>query len=161
MINLDITELGVKELIATGSVDVVVQGCNCFHVMNGPVAESLKDLTKDDILTVDINFSQYGDINKLASWTNCEYEFDDHMVDVYNLYVQYTMPAAGCDTIHWASVHDGLIDLLSSQESGKVVGLEHLGQNAQDRSEFLSLLNSIIKQNEDELPDVDIMVFDK
>lgn len=161
MINLSITETGIKELIANKQVSAVIHGCNCFHGMNGPVAESLKDLTKDDIVLVDMDMSEYGDINKLGTWTNQSYTFDGHEVEIFNFYSHYTMPAAGCETIHWSSLHDGIIELLSSYESGQVIAVEHIGYSPQDRSEFSTMLNSIIKQNEDELPDIDIVIFDK
>mgnify|MGYP005863201387 CR=1 FL=1 len=70
MINIDTTDASIKELLFDNQIDIVIHGCNCFHKLVGPVAQTLKDLTANDIAFVDINFSPYGDINNLGTYTN-------------------------------------------------------------------------------------------
>lgn len=157
MINLDVTSSGIKELLDNKEVDVVIHGCNCFHKLVGPVAEVLKEVTDGDIAFVDINFSQYGDINNLGTWTNSTYTINDKEVEIFNLYCQYTLSADGCDPVHWESLYTGMLDILSQVESGHTVAIGIIGCDANSRSEFTSMLNTLVK-NEDELPDIDIKV---
>jgi len=161
MINIEMTEKSIEELVNNNQVNAIVHGCNCFHKMIGPVSDRLRQLTNNNILVVDIDGSVYGDINKLGSWTTGCYEFAGHAVDIYNLYCSYTYPAAGCEAIHWNSVNDALVEILSKVESGHVIGIEHIGFNSLDKTEFMSVLNDIADQYDNELPDVNIVVFEK
>jgi len=161
MINIAVTKKSVKELVSNKEVNVIVHGCNCFHKMIGPVSDSLRQLTDNNILVVDVDGSSYGDINKLGSWTSGGYEFAGHAVDIFNLYCSYTYPAAGCDAIHWASVNDALVEIISNIESGHVMGVEHIGFNSLDKTEFMSVLNDIADRYDNELPDVNVVVFEK
>lgn len=159
MINLEVTEKSIKELLEANQVDKVVQGCNCFHTMVGPVAETLKDVTHNDIFMLDANSSPYGDINKLGTWTEGNYTVYGKDIDIYNLYVQYTLSARDCDTVHWASAHDGIYEIIEGSESGHVVAIQNFGLDNSSHFEFMDTIKQLIKNYDDELPDVDIIVF--
>jgi len=159
MINLDVTEKSIKELLEANEVDKVVQGCNCFHTMVGTVAETLKDVTHNDIFMLDSSTSPYGDINKLGTWTEGNYTIYEKEVDIYNLYVQYTLSARDCNTIHWASAHDGIYEILEKSESGQIVAIQNFSCDSSSYNDFMNTVEQLINDYDDELPDVDIVVF--
>lgn len=157
MISLNVIDSSIKELLQNNEVNVVIHGCNCFHNLVGPVAETLKEATDGDIAFVDENFSQYGDINNLGTWTNQTYDINGSEVEIYNLYCQYTELTDGNDPVHWESLYTGLLDILSQIESGCSVAISKIGHNANSQVEFTLMLNNLLK-DEDELPDINVIV---
>lgn len=160
MINLDITNKSIQMLFADNEVDVVIHGCNCFHTFVGTIANTLNIATDSDIAFVDKNFSPYGDINNLGTWTNKIYTINGKDVDIYNFYCQYTLAAQGCDSIHWESVYNGLLEILTDVESEHTVAIAKFGDDASSQADFISILTTLIQKNDDELPDINIKVFE-
>jgi hypothetical protein len=161
MINIETTERSVRELIENAEVNIVVHGCNCFHNLKSDVSQVLKELTNDDIAAIDRDFSEYGDINKLGTWTSNSYVINNAVVEIYNLYSRYTSATDGNDPIHWKSVFEGLFEILNDEcESGQVLAVEALGSDERDQTEFKIMLDTILSGERD-LPDVDIILITK
>lgn len=159
MINIETTERSVRELIENAEVNIVVHGCNCFHNMKSDVSQVLKEFTNNDIAEVDREFSEYGDINKLGSWTSNSYIINNTVVEMYNLYCRYTSATDGNDPIHWRSFFDGLFEILDDMcESGQVLAMEMIGSSEKDKLEFKVMLDTIVSNFERDLPDIDIIL---
>jgi len=160
MINVEQTDKSIREILESNEVDTVIQSCNCFHIMQGPVSNTLNELTNGEVALLDKSISPYGDINKLSDWTGKSYTVASKEVDIFSLYTQYTLPSQGCETIHWVSIHDGLYDIIEGVESGSVVAIQNAGVDAASSAEFIVLLSKLAKKYDNDLPDVDIKVFD-
>lgn len=160
MINLDITNKSIQSLLDNNDVDVVVHGCNCFHIFTGTIADTLNAATNGDIEFVNKKFSSYGDINNLGTSSQATYFIKGKEVTVFNFYCQYTLAAQDCEPIHWESVYNGLLELLSTVESDHTVAIANFGTNTSGQSDFISIINTLIQRNDDELPDIDIIVVD-
>lgn len=160
MINVEQTNRSIREILEANEADVVVQSCNCFHNMHGSVSETLIELTNGDIESLDKDISPYGDINKLGDWTGGNYTIAGKDVDVFSLYTQYTDPEKDCESVHWTSTHDGLYDIIENSESGCVVAVQNVGYDAETQAEFIVILNGLAKKYDNDLPDVDIIVFE-
>lgn len=158
MIGLETTDKSIHQLLEDNEVDAVIHGCNCFHKMTSPIAITLNKVTDGDVAFVDVNFSEYGDINNLGTSTACTYNIYGKQVEVYNFYSQYTLTAPHCQPVHWNSVYQGLLDLLSGIESGHTVAIGGISTEANSKIEFTNLLTALIKDNDDELPDINVIV---
>lgn len=159
MIEITQSSKSIREILENHEVETVVQSCNCFHDMNGQVADILKELTNNDIFLVDKNFSLFGDINKLGEWTSDTYTLFDKEVEIFNLYTHYLPPVENTETVHWASVHDGIYEIIDQSESSDILAIENPGYDASTQAEFVTLLSGISKKYENDLPDVNIIVF--
>jgi len=159
MINVEQTDKSIREMLEANEVDEIVQSCNCFHDMSDPVSTILNELTNNKVSQLDRNSSPYGEINKLGDWVGGTYLIAGRDVDIYSLYTRFTTPARVCDTIHWSSAHDGLYDILEQSESGSVVAVQNAGYTEKYQAEFIALLNGLAKTYDNDLPDVDIVVF--
>ena len=156
MINIDIESRSIEELVLAGEVDIIVQGCNCFHLQISEFAESLKRAAGDAAIAAD-HESEHGDINKLGKFTCCTLD-GERPVDIYNLYCRYALPAPNCTSIHWNSLYTGLEKIVDGAESGYVVAIQYIADSPTDREAFLPLLETFAKENDNELPDIDIII---
>lgn len=71
-----------------GEFDVIVHGCNCFHTMGAGIAGQLAR-KYPEVLQTDIDESEYGDANKLGSYTAVQIERGDVLFTVVNAYTQF------------------------------------------------------------------------
>lgn len=71
-----------------GEFDVIVHGCNCFHTMGAGIAGQLAR-KYPEVLQTDIEESEFGDKNKLGSYTAVQIETDDALFTVVNAYTQF------------------------------------------------------------------------
>ena len=165
MINVEVTEKSIKELVDERTVSVVIQGCNCFHTTTGVISDSLRDLTSGDIDRVDAEGSVRGDINKLGNWTSELYTLAGQEVEIYNLYCEFIhldlLFVVEQESIHWSSVYDGIEKILSKCESGTVVAVGMVGYTDTQQETFQETLEELAKENDNELPDVDIIIFER
>ena len=72
------------EMAARGDFDMIVQGCNCFHVMGGGIARQLRE-RYPEVLEAD-KTSVRGDRSKLGSFTVAK---TSDGFEVINAYTQY------------------------------------------------------------------------
>jgi O-acetyl-ADP-ribose deacetylase (regulator of RNase III) len=76
------------KLAEQGEFDIIVHGCNCFHAMGSGIAGQLA--TKyPQVLEADRNQTEYGDRDKLGSYTSAYVEVDGNIFTVVNVYSQY------------------------------------------------------------------------
>lgn len=70
--------------------DIIIHQCNCFHVMGGGIAKTIKD-TFPEAYDTDCLKSVKGDATKLGSFnfTKVSYEKNPRLKYVCNLYGQY------------------------------------------------------------------------
>lgn len=105
-----------------GLFDVIVHGCNCFHTMGSGIAGALNQYTAGELLKVDMENSEYGDINKLGTYTVLkDFQFLGNKVDIYNLYSQYDFgrpkPAVH---VYWQGVYGGLFNIIKSNKGRRI-----------------------------------------
>lgn len=111
--------------IEENDLDAVVHGCNCFHTMGAGVARVLNQTFDDGPLQADMNGSEYGDKDKLGTFTkfttNKGFNFT-----VYNAYTQYsTRSDENPVPVEWWAVRKALIGII---EENNVAGkYTHIG----------------------------------
>lgn len=159
MINLEITEKRIQELVEEKAINTIIQSCDCFNTMTSDVNVALQTLTNQDIGYISAKGFLYGDINNLGSFTSKTYTFDDQEVEIFNLYAEYAKSQEGFETVHWSSVYDGIVRILSQLESGSVVAVGWI-RDAEQNDVFYETLEELAKENDNELPDVDIVIFE-
>lgn len=94
------------QLFEYGNYDVLVHGCNCFHRMGSGIA---KQIAQRWPKVVDADrATEYGDINRLGSFTHYSLTPTKHVV---NLYTQYTYGITPEVKVHYASLRQGLISI--------------------------------------------------
>jgi O-acetyl-ADP-ribose deacetylase (regulator of RNase III) len=75
------------KLAEEGMFDMIIHGCNCFHAMGGGIAKQLA--TKyPQVLEADKQ-TEYGDPEKLGSYSVAYVEVNGHNFSVINLYTQF------------------------------------------------------------------------
>jgi len=73
------------QYIQDGNLDVIVHGCNCFHIMGGGIAKQIKN--KFPEVFVADQETPFGDINKLGL---CHYiQITNPSFIIVNAYTQY------------------------------------------------------------------------
>jgi hypothetical protein len=158
MIDIQYVEGDLVEMIKSGECDAAAHGCNCFHTMGAGIARALKDLTECDTLAADME-TPYGDINKLGSFSIGYYTTAEKKIPIYNLYTQYTMASPGCVAVHWDSVFEGLIKVVSAMRSGSTLAIPYIGCGLAggEEQDFIDVVESL-NEFEDELPDVHLKI---
>jgi len=80
----------VKGNLFESDVNILVHGCNCFHVMGGGVARIVKELYPK-AFSADKQFSFRGDIAKLGSFTSATvtHHYTGKELLIINGYTQY------------------------------------------------------------------------
>ena len=86
------------KLAEDGEFDIIVQGCNCFHTQASGLAGQLA--TKyPQVLEADKE-TEYGDPEKLGSYSVAYVEVNGHTFSVINLYTQYKW-SSGSDVFEY------------------------------------------------------------
>lgn len=75
------------KMALAGDFDVVVHGCNCFHMMGAGIAAAVKKLFPE-AYQADID-SPYGDRSKLGTVSTCDVHRDGARFFVVNAYTQF------------------------------------------------------------------------
>lgn len=113
MLTIECVQGDIIQMAKDHEIDVVVHGCNCFHIMGGGIAKQINDYTQGKALEADKK-TPHGDINKLGTYSMVEWKG----IKFYNLYSQH-IPAHGYNylevCVHWKSVRDGLIAIVNDQ----------------------------------------------
>ena len=86
------------KLAEQGEFDVIVHGCNCFHTMGGGIARQLAS-KYPQVLKADKQ-TEYGDRDKLGSYTSAYVEVDSNVFTVVNVYSQYKW-SSGSDVFEY------------------------------------------------------------
>jgi O-acetyl-ADP-ribose deacetylase (regulator of RNase III) len=74
-------------LAKQGQFDYIIHGCNCFHTMKSGIAGQL---AKEFPLIIEADkSSNYGDKNKLGSWTSTRILYELHQFTIVNVYTQF------------------------------------------------------------------------
>ena len=81
-----------------GKFDVIIHGCNCFHTMGGGIAKQLAD--KYPQVEEADKQTEYGDPEKLGSYSVAYVEVNGHTFSVINLYTQYKW-SSGSDVFEY------------------------------------------------------------
>ena len=71
------------ELAKEGKFDIIVHGCNCFHVMGSGIARQIKEQFPE-AWEAD-QFTGYGDIMKLGNYSSAKIE----NLEIINAYTQF------------------------------------------------------------------------
>jgi len=85
-------------LAEQGEFDVIVHGANCFHAMGGGIAKQLAD--KYPQVEEADRQTEFGDRNKLSSYSKATIEVNDHLFLVLNAYTQYKW-SSGSDVFEY------------------------------------------------------------
>jgi len=76
-------------LAEEGIFDVIVHGCNCFHVMGAGIAKEIAT-RYHEIADIDKYLTKYGDINKLGNYTWKKVTAPNgYTFNIINAYTQY------------------------------------------------------------------------
>jgi O-acetyl-ADP-ribose deacetylase (regulator of RNase III) len=86
------------KLAEQGEFDVIVHGCNCFHAMGGGIAKQLAD--RYPIVEEADKQTEFGDRDKLGSYSKAIIEVNDHLFLVLNAYTQH-MWSSGSDVFEY------------------------------------------------------------
>jgi O-acetyl-ADP-ribose deacetylase (regulator of RNase III) len=86
------------KLAEQGEFDVIVHGCNCFHAMGGGIAKQLAD--KYPQVEEADRQTEFGDRNKLGSYSRVIIEVNDTLFVVLNAYTQYKW-SSGSDVFEY------------------------------------------------------------
>jgi O-acetyl-ADP-ribose deacetylase (regulator of RNase III) len=85
-------------LAEQGEFDVIIHGCNCFHAMGGGIAKQLAD--KYPQVEETDRKTEFGDRNKLGSYSIAKLEVNDNVFVVLNAYTQYKW-SSGSDVFEY------------------------------------------------------------
>lgn len=111
------------DLFDASEFDVIAHGCNCFHTMGSGIAVQIRDRYAG-AYAVDVEYTEYGDINKLGGFTYC-YPFENSKKKLYNLYTQFGF---GSDRVY---VNYDALSLslykVNELEKGRKIGLPLIG----------------------------------
>lgn len=86
------------KLAEQGEFDVIVHGANCFHCMGGGIAKQLAD-KYPQVEEADMQ-TEFGDRNKLGSYSVATIEVNDTLFVVLNAYTQYKW-SSGSDVFEY------------------------------------------------------------
>ena len=86
------------KLAEKGEFDVIIHGCNCFHAMGGGIAKQLAD-KYPEVEEADKQ-SEFGDPEKLGSYSAAYVEVNDNFFLVLNAYTQYKW-SSGSDVFEY------------------------------------------------------------
>ena len=86
------------KLAEQGVFDIIIHGCNCFHAMGGGIAKHLAD-KYPQVEEADTQ-TEFGDRNKLGSYSVAKLEVNDNMFIVLNAYTQYKW-SSGSDVFEY------------------------------------------------------------
>jgi O-acetyl-ADP-ribose deacetylase (regulator of RNase III) len=86
------------KLAEQGEFDIIVHGCNCFHAMGGGIAKQLAD--KYPQVEEADRQTEFGDRNKLGSYSRVIIEVNDTLFVVLNAYTQYKW-SSGSDVFEY------------------------------------------------------------
>ena len=86
------------KLAEEGEFDVIIHGCNCFHAMGGGIAKQLAD--KYPQVEQADRKTEFGDPEKLGSYSVAYVEVNGHTFSVINLYTQYKW-SSGSDVFEY------------------------------------------------------------
>lgn len=86
------------KLAEEGKFTVIVQGCNCFHIMGGGIARQLAD-KYPQVLEADKK-TPYGDRKKLGKCSIVTINSKEHEFIVVNVYTQYNC-SSGSDVFEY------------------------------------------------------------
>lgn len=105
----------IIEFFKSNEYNVILHGCNCFHVMGAGLAKELNILTQNRLLDLDRQTS-YGDINKLGTTVACGITIDNINKLIFNLYTQYTFGRRDKRQvyIHWESFKKALTKVINT-----------------------------------------------
>lgn len=143
--NINFKHQDLLDHLKSGQCDVFIHGANCFHTMGSGVAGALVDYTGGGVLKVDREQSEYGDINKLGSYTLYTHE---NGLKIYNLYTQYTFNNKGVK-VHWRSVEEGLCDIISINKGSRVsiplIGCGLAGGEPRNLVEIITYIGDLLE----------------
>jgi len=88
IISGDLIKMGL-----TGDFDVIVHGCNCFHTMGGGIALTIKKVFPSAFQAD--KQTEYGDENKLGTYSDTIINNNGHYLVVLNAYTQYNYGGNG------------------------------------------------------------------
>jgi len=86
------------KLAEQGEFNIIVHGANCFHAMGGGIAKQLAD--KYPQVEEADKQTEFGDRNKLGSYSKAIIEVNDHLFLVLNAYTQH-MWSSGSDVFEY------------------------------------------------------------
>jgi O-acetyl-ADP-ribose deacetylase (regulator of RNase III) len=72
------------KLAEQGEFDVIVHGCNCFNLMGGGIAKSIREKWPQ-VYAADCK-TKAGDYKKLGTWTLCDIDVNFCVVNAYTQY---------------------------------------------------------------------------
>lgn len=115
------------KLANDGQFDVIVHGCNCFHLMGAGIAGQIAD-RYPEALQADKDDTKYGDVTKLGtySYVYVGSMLSGHMVQVVNMYTQYK-PGRCAKEVLYPSIRAGFSLLDDKCVSGSRVGIPMIG----------------------------------
>lgn len=106
-----------------GQLDVVVHCANCFHVMGGGIAKSIREQWPQ-AYEADLQ-TQYGDIRKLGDFSVAKGTADSGKpFSIINLYGQYDFGADKQCYLHYGALSTAL-HKIANLYKGKTIGLPY------------------------------------
>lgn len=151
MINVEYTSAELDHMLISREADVIAVGMNCFHHMLG-INSRLNKMTGGQLIMTDYQ-TPYADINKLGTQVSVEESIFGHRVQLALLYVSYTIASDDHNCIHYVSLYDSLVSLISEMESGQTLCLPVIG----NPESFNQVLDVIVSESDD-LPDISVLV---
>lgn len=140
---MNIIKGNLLDLFDSQSFDVIAHGCNCFHTMGNGIAKQIRDRYVG-VYAVDVEYTNYGDINKLGGFTYCYPFIKPNEQKIYNLYTQFEF---GTDKIQLNYMALSLcLFKLNVLEKGKRIGLPLIGCGLAggDPTKVVDLIQQII-----------------
>jgi len=113
------------DLVEQGHLDIIIHGCNCFHVMGAGVAKEIK-ARYPRAYKADCGFTCKGDITKLGhySWAIVSAP-DGHTFTIINAYTQFKYGVGGPHVDY--SAIKLVFEAIASQYTGKRIGYPLIG----------------------------------
>lgn len=126
---MKIVEGDLLYMFASREFDVIIHGCNCFHLMGAGIAGQIAKQYPQAYLT-DIKSSEKGEKSKLGWWTSCDVNEDNLDQDsqwVINLYTQFYPGRVDPDELY-KTINTGFDRLMrTGLLKGKRVGIPVIG----------------------------------
>ena len=108
-----------------GEFDVVIHGCNCFHIMGAGVAWGLRNAFPE-VFQADLE-TQRGAFDKLGTCSEAVCEIDGGVVTVVNAYTQYSPGGPpGTVNVDYQALRKCMV-WVKTNHSGKKIGIPKIG----------------------------------
>lgn len=136
----------------------VAHGANCFHTMGAGIAKALVKRFGVHLVMTD-QFTPYGDINKLGSYSRY---ISPKGVRIYNCYTQHDIKRSAGTFVHWNSVANALLGIIFEEmEEGDTLFIPKIGTGLAGGSEedFKRMLISVCQSARTHKCHYDLIVF--